>query len=457
MTGKALEIRPQPGPQEQFLSTSADIAIYGGAAGGGKSWALLMEPLRHIHNGKFGGVIFRRTTKQIRNEGGLWDESMGIYPLTGADPKQSILEHHWPTGAKMTFAHLEHEKNVMDWQGSQIPFIGFDELTHFTKKQFLYMLSRNRSMCGVRPYVRGTCNPDPDSFVAELIDWWIGEDGYPIPERAGVVRWFVNRSDKLYWADTPDELIEQFGGESYPKSFTFIPAKLSDNKLLMEADPGYLANLHALPKEEQMRLLGGNWKYRADGGIIKRGWWKYYKELPVVEKWSWSWDTAIEEGKENDYSVGQLWAKCEKGYYLVKMWRDKVGFPELLRMVKALYNADPASEVLIERKASGHQLCQVLEGESIPVIGMRPGGNPETWPGQTMPSSKLGRVNLISPIVEAGKVYLPEDEPWLADFLDEFTNFNGQENNTLHDDIVDTTTQYIARQLTPVSSGVVIL
>src|SRR5690554_534113 len=72
---------PQAGPQEQFLKSKADIAIYGGAAGGGKTWALLLEPLSHIANPGFGGVIFRRTTVQVRNEGGLWDESARMYPL----------------------------------------------------------------------------------------------------------------------------------------------------------------------------------------------------------------------------------------------------------------------------------------------------------------------------------------------------------------------------------------
>lgn len=79
-------IKPQPGAQERFLSSHADIAIYGGAAGGGKSFALLLEPLRHIGNNDFGGVIFRRTSPQITNEGALWDEAGKLYPLVGGEP-----------------------------------------------------------------------------------------------------------------------------------------------------------------------------------------------------------------------------------------------------------------------------------------------------------------------------------------------------------------------------------
>lgn len=273
-----ITIRPQPGPQEQFLATSADIAIYGGAAGGGKSWALLMEPLRHVDNGQFGAVFFRRTTIQVRNEGGLWDESMKLYPIAGAEPKEHVLTWVFPSDATVSFAHLEHDKTVLNWQGSQIPLICFDELTHFSESQFWYMVSRNRSMCGVRPYIRATCNPDSDSWVAKFIEWWIDPvSGTAIPERSGVVRWFIRHNNTLFWGDSPEELMEAFPNTP-PKSATFIAAKLSDNAALMAADPGYLANLMSLPQVERERLLGGNWKIRAISGLFfKRDWFKRYR------------------------------------------------------------------------------------------------------------------------------------------------------------------------------------
>ena len=163
---EALAIRPQAGPQEAFLASSADIVIYGGAAGGGKSWGLLLEPLRHVtNNAGFAAVFFRRNTTQIRNPGGLWDESRTLYPLCGGRPAKAVLEWRWPFGGLVKMAHLEHENTVYDWQGAQIPLICFDELTHFSKGQFFYMLSRNRSTCGVRPYIRATTNPDADSWA----------------------------------------------------------------------------------------------------------------------------------------------------------------------------------------------------------------------------------------------------------------------------------------------------
>ncbi|WP_293875536.1 MULTISPECIES: phage terminase large subunit [unclassified Sphingomonas] len=323
-------IIPQAGPQTTFLSSPADIAIYGGAAGGGKTWALLMEPLRHVHNPGFGAVTFRRSTVQIRNEGGLWDESAVLYPQMGADPKEHVLSWSFPSGASCSFAHLEHDKTRFNWQGSQIPLINFDELTHFTPTQFWYMVSRNRSMCGVRPYIRATCNPDADSWVADLISWWIDQDtGQAIPERAGKLRWFVRVGEDLRWADAPAEL-EQYtmlneNGEQVPipaKSLTFIPAKLTDNKALMAADPGYMASLLALPMVERERLLGGNWKIRPAAGLyFQRSWCRVVDAVPAGTVWGRGWDLAATtpspENPDPDYLAGVLIGRTPDDRYIV--------------------------------------------------------------------------------------------------------------------------------------------
>lgn len=267
-------IRPQPGYQLKALSSPADIVVGGASAGVGKTYTLLLEPLRHKDVPRFGGVIFRRTTTQIRNEGGLWDTSMEIYPHVKAEPKASFLEWAFPKGPKLKFSHLEHEKNIYDWQGAQIPFIGFDELTHFTKKMFFYLISRNRSVCGVRPYVRATCNPDPESWVFELIKWWIDENtGLPIPERDGVIRYFMVDGENYIWGDTAAECIERgwylikeaveksgIDPQSFIKSITFVSGNIYDNKELLSVDPAYLGNLMAQDDETKAQLLYGNWK-----------------------------------------------------------------------------------------------------------------------------------------------------------------------------------------------------
>lgn len=330
-------ISPQAGPQESFLGTSADIAIYGGAAGAGKTWAVLLEPLRHVvSNPGFGAVFFRRTMVQVKNMGGLWDASLKLYPLAGGNPTESISEWNWPKGGSVKFAHLEHEKNKLDWQGSEIPLIVFDELTHFTQTQFFYMLSRNRSMSGVRPYVRATCNPDADSWVANLLAWWINPDtGFPIPERSGKIRWFVRLNDVMCWADSKLELYEKYGNpdlpldheeQIQPKSLTFVPGKLTDNRELMKNDPGYLGNLKAMNIVEQARLLGGNWKIRPAAGLyFKREWCELVRAVPANLDIVRYWDLAATEKNENndpDWTVGVKLGRDRKtGLYY---WLDTV-------------------------------------------------------------------------------------------------------------------------------------
>lgn len=312
-------IRAQPGPQEKFLQSSADITIYGGAAGGGKTYGLLIEPLYHTGVKGFSAVFFRRSTPEITNPGGLWDESVGIYGNM-AHPRAHMLEWRWPSGAKVKMAHLERDVTVLDWQGAQIPLICWDQLEHFSRYQFFYMLSRNRSACGVKPYVRATVNPDADSWVAEFIAWWIDPDtGFPIPERAGVKRFFIRINDDLHWADSAEALVAKFGkqvgvDEISPKSVTFIPASVYDNKILMEADPGYLANLRSLPRVERERLLGGNWKIRSAPGLhFQQGWCEVVDAAPTDLEVVRYWDlAATPKTPENDpdWTVGVKLARC---------------------------------------------------------------------------------------------------------------------------------------------------
>lgn len=266
-------IEPQPGYQAKALSSDADIVIGGGAAGSGKTFSLLLDPLRDIENPDFGGVIFRRLTTQIKAEGGLWDESNKLYPVVGGMPNRTDLQWVFPSGAKLKFTHLEHEKNVTNWQGSQIPFIAFDELTHFSKQTFFYLLSRNRSSCGVKPYMRATCNPEPGGWVYDLIEWWIGADGFPIPERQGVVRYFVKDGETMIWGDTVEECIKKgayhinplveasdIEARHFVKSITFIGGTVYENKKLLDVNPEYLANLAAQDEDSKKQLLEGNWK-----------------------------------------------------------------------------------------------------------------------------------------------------------------------------------------------------
>lgn len=257
-----------------YLITEDNIIVHNC----GKSMAALMEPLRNIHNKDFGAVFFRRTFAQIKNEGGLWDESAKMYPSFGAKPNSSDFCWHFPSKASVSFSHLQHENDIYNHQGAQYPLIVLDEATHFTEKQFWYLLSRNRTTCGVKPYMRLTCNPDPDSFIARLIEWYIDADGYPIKEKIGAIRYFMRNDTNMIWGNSKDEVISQnteviaemleaeksTNPHDLVKSFTFIPGSIYDNKQLLKHNPEYLSNLLALDEVEKQRLLYGNWKVSQD-------------------------------------------------------------------------------------------------------------------------------------------------------------------------------------------------
>lgn len=328
-------LKPQAGPQEMFLSTKADICIYGGAAGGGKTYGLLLSALRHKNVKGFGCTIFRKNYNQIFSQGGLWDEAQDMYHgINGAQKR--ISDGTWyfndtkgQVVSRVSFAHIERNEELDKWQGSQICEIGFDELTHFTEKMFFYMLSRNRSTCGVKPFVRATCNPDADSWVAKFIEWWIDQDtGYPIQERSGKIRWFVRRNEIITWADTKEELWEKFGLETdeerqEPKSATFIMSRVQDNKELLRINPSYLANLKALALIDRERLLYGNWKIKAAAGLFfKRT--QIGNILDVIPDdivcWVRSWDLAASEKSDKGdpaYTAGVLIGKRKNGRYIV--------------------------------------------------------------------------------------------------------------------------------------------
>ncbi len=260
------------------------------------------------------------------------------------------------TLGKVTFAHIERDEELEKWQGSQICEIGFDELTHFSENTFFFMLSRNRSACGVKPFVRATCNPDSDSWVAKFIEWWIDQDtGYPIPERSGAIRWMIRRDETIYWADRKEELWEQFNLEtdeekSEPKSVTFIMSSVYDNKELLKVDPGYLANLKALSLIQRERLLKGNWKIRSAAGLFfkRTQLGEIFEKAPKdVVRWVRCWDLAAtekNEGGDPAYTAGVLIGKRKNGRYVIAdVINKQMSASDVRKTIKLTAQADRAT------------------------------------------------------------------------------------------------------------------
>lgn len=166
------------------------------------------------------------------------------------------------------------------------------------------------------------------------------------------------------------------------------------------------------------------------GGIFKTDWWRYYPmaALPTVKRIVQSWDTAFKTKTANDYSVCTTWADTDQGYYLLDVWKQKVEFPDLKRMVVSLHASYGAHAVLVEDKASGQSLVQELQRDTmIPLIPIQKGAGDD----------KISLAFAVTPLIQSGRVYLPEGAPWLADYVASHAAFP----NAAHDDDVDSTTQ----------------
>ncbi len=443
------EIRPQPGPQERFLSSSADIVVYGGAAGGGKSFSIIVDPLRHIKIKNFNAVILRRTRPELTKPGGIWDEAANLYPLIGGAANQASLEYKFKQ-SRIQFSAIQYETDLSQWQSAQICGIYFDELTTFTEKMFWFMGSRNRSMCGVRPYIRAGCNPVPDDdetggWVAKLIAWWIDQQsGLPIPERSGVIRWFVRRDDVIHWADTKDELLAKFGDDAHPLSFTFIASNIHDNQILLKTNPGYLANLKALPLVEQARFLDGNWKIRpAAGKVFNREWFESWPDVRIDHeggKLARFFDLAATQKEikkpDPDYTASTLMLETRDKVYIVMdskaaqlgpadvetelistiksdvQWARRLGIP-----YSARWEQEPGSA----GKRESFRLTRELAG--IDALGVPSRGD------------KLERARPLAVQAQIRNVKLRE-----ADWNDRFKNHMHAIPDANHDDIMDSAT-----------------
>ena len=217
------------GPQEDFLAASETDVLYGGAAGGGKSYAMLVDPLRYAHRAAHRGLIIRRSMPELRE---LIDKSRELYPKAFPGCKYKEVEKLWnfPSGAKIEFGFLERDADVYRYQGQAYSWIGFDEITHLpTEFSWNYLASRLRTTDSeITCYMRCTANP------------------------GGVGATWVK---KRYIDPSPPH--ESFEG-SDGLTRKFIPARLQDNPFLAR-DGNYEKMLKALPPTQRQQLLEGNW------------------------------------------------------------------------------------------------------------------------------------------------------------------------------------------------------
>jgi predicted phage terminase large subunit-like protein len=444
-----MRIEPQAGFQTRFSGCSADIAVAGSGAGVGKTHIMLMEAARWHKRKGYQGVIFRRESTDLTIGGGLWDEASKMYPLLGARLRAGAeMDATWTSGARVQFRGMQKESDMYGFQGAQFAFVGFDEATHFTEAQVWYLWSRCRSTCGVKPYMRLTCNPDPDSFLFQWVLPWIDvETGLPKPELAGRVMWITRDADDqirhFLSAEDCQAFMNQLGRKGRPISLAFLPGRLDENRL---GDPDYAARLEMMDRVQRARLLGGSWTARyTAGSMFQRGWFDVLDQCPPADQFKFvvrGFDRAGSADPKADASgtvkIGLLksgglvfmhadqqnlepgavtawqahYVKADGRGTVQALWQDpgQAGKDQNETLTKALREAYPAADIrhipATKDKVTYASILSAMcdpQSRKAPAYIVRAPWNEQLLTAMTIfPNKRLGKIDLIDAASRAG-------------------------------------------------------
>jgi predicted phage terminase large subunit-like protein len=338
------------------------------------------------------------------------------------------------------FAHLQLERDKLAWQGTQLVRLAHDELNQFSESSVHYLRSRLRSVSGIRPYTRSTTNADADSWVANFLQWWWDpETGFPIPNRAGVVRWFVREeaSGIMKWSSSPHDLKwAKAGGVAIPPtSVTFIPARLEDNQILLAKNPEYRTTLMSLPPVELAQLYYGNWKIKpAAGSYFKRHWFQFVDAAPLdaerVRWWDWASTKVSAKNKDPDWTAGvRVAVDRQNRIYIehVARIRDTPAEVEKLLLYTAERDGPTVTQHLEQEPgASGVYAVETLQTKVL--FGFSSQAHRST-------GDKLSAIKPLSSQTQANNVYIVRGE-WNEEFIAEAEQVGGPDG-TYHDDQIE--------------------
>lgn len=388
-------------------------------------------------------VVFRRTATQLRQNGGIWQEATLIFAkMFGKEAiiRSRDLEIHIPRfNSTIKFSHLQYDSDVFSHLGAQYSVIYFDEASLFDfESQILPLQGRLRNArVDYTPRMYWATNPSYGHPICDMIkDFYLDEEGIPIPEKSNIERYYVMIDGKIIWYDTMQEA-ENEHGKGMPRSFRSIRAHVTDNIPLMRNNPDYYNNLLALPPIKKKIYLDGSWFSREEeAGYYKR----HFSEIvPVAPHRPLSrcrsWDTAStpvsSATKSPDWTRGMLASKDKDGYYYLEdlqSIRDRPHKVEELILDCARYdppgtfvvlNIDPGSAGLAYVDHLRKKIAEI--GVYCKVIRSN--------------KNKLQRFLPFSAIAEAGYSRVVEAD-WNDEWFEEAERFNGKKNNG-HDDICD--------------------
>lgn len=307
--GRPIAFQPFPGPQTDFLAATEREVLYGGSAGGGKSYGLLGDPLRYFDNPNFNGLILRRTTDELRE---LKWKSREIYELAfpGAKWREKDSQWHFPSGARLWLTYLERDDDVLRYQGQSFSYIAVDELTQYaTPFAWNYLRSRLRTTDPTLPiFMRATTNPGG-------------------PGHGWVKRMFIDPAPagKAFWAKDletgktlkyPDNHPTRAGEPLFKRRF--IPASLKDNPVLYKQGD-YEANLLSLPEDQRRQLLEGDWDV-ASGAAFKEFRRRYHVCEPFEIPSHWRRFRSCDYGY-NSFSAVH-WYAIDPAYETLYVYRE---------------------------------------------------------------------------------------------------------------------------------------
>lgn len=406
--------------QVEFLCEFGLEGLYGGAAGGGKSSALLMAAAQFVEQSPYAALILRRTYKDLALPGALMDRSQEWWG--GSDAHWDAKDHTWrfPSGATITFGYLEAEQDKYRYQSSEFQFIGFDELTQFSETQYLYLFSRLRkgSASDIPLRMRSASNPGGVGHI------WVKTR-------------FVSGA-----ATSPDRF--------------FIRALLPDNPFTNQEE--YERNLDMLDPMTRDQLKKGDWDVFL-GGRCKPEWMRYYCRADAVGNY-WSFgpkkyhkdiinkrfltvDAAAsvkETSKDDpDWTVISSWGQTPCGLLVwLGCHRLRVEVPDIFPAIVQEYVKHRAGKARIEGGGMQNAVPQTAKRLKLPTGGMM-----NVVPYTPGSRDKLDRVTDFLNMAEAGRVWLPLDDPEfpLAEVKAELFRFTGDPKKDGHDDIVDTAAQ----------------
>ena len=359
---------PQP-RQYDFMRRTEQEVLYGGAAGGGKSDALVIEALRQVHIPNYRGLLVRKTFPQLRD---LIDKSLKYYPQAFPAAKYNGSNHVWsfPSGAKIYFGSLNHPKDKVQYQGHEYDFIGVDELTHFTWEEYSFLMSRNRpSGPGTTVYMRATANPGGVGH-----GWVKARFITPAPSGTRIVERVTVQ-------------LPGGGQQEMRRTRAYVRATVFDNKKLLENNPEYLATLGSMLEAEKKAFLYGDWnsfsgqvftEWRNDPDHYGDQRWTHVIEpFPVPEHWKiWR---GYDFGYSRPFSVG-WYAADEKGrLYRIRELYGCTGTPneglridpvEQARRIREVEDNDPqlkgrriigVADPAIFNEAQGESVAAMME------------------------------------------------------------------------------------------------